>query len=69
MKRKLLGKKSLKTLTSLRKNLQQRCNGINKEIKSNETKHKQVEKDIRLVEDLIEMKIEMKNYFSSNVEI
>lgn len=56
MKRKLLAKKSLKTLNSLRKNLQQFHNGITKEIKSNESKLKQVNKDIRLVEDLIEMK-------------
>jgi len=53
MKRKLLHLKSIKTLKSLQKNLQQKYDGIEKDIRKKEKELDKIWKDINKIEDLI----------------
>jgi hypothetical protein len=58
MKRKLLHLKSIKTLKSLEKNLKQRYDGVEKNIKKLEIKKIKIWQDIKNVENVIAKKEE-----------
>lgn len=53
MKRKLLNKKSIKTLKSLHKNLTQSRDGATKNIEKANKKRNHIDSDLRVVEDII----------------
>jgi len=53
MKRKLLEYKSVKTLKSLLKNLQQKRNGIKKQITKKEKELKKIDDDVNKIESII----------------
>ena len=58
MKRKLLEYKSVKTLKSLLKNLQQKRNGIKKQITKKEKELKKINDDISRIESIVVRKNE-----------